>query len=122
MELVDTRDLKSLDSDIVPVQVRPWVPDESFIMTKDIDLREAFFWFIRKNYAFFNHYRLFFLSIIYSLSLPNIYKSQVIVVLNEDSSNLSNVASQIGGMSSLAGLSIPFLNSGEKKAMMQLKF
>ena len=26
MELVDTRDLKSLDSDIVPVQVRPRVP------------------------------------------------------------------------------------------------
>ena len=27
MELVDTRDLKSLDSDIVPVQVRPRVPN-----------------------------------------------------------------------------------------------
>ena len=26
VELVDTRDLKSLDSDIVPVQVRPRVP------------------------------------------------------------------------------------------------
>ena len=26
VELVDTRDLKSLDSNIVPVQVRPWVP------------------------------------------------------------------------------------------------
>ena len=27
VELVDTRDLKSLDSDIVPVQVRPRVPN-----------------------------------------------------------------------------------------------
>ena len=26
VELVDTRDLKSLEGDFVPVQVRPWVP------------------------------------------------------------------------------------------------
>ena len=30
VELVDTRDLKSLDSNIVPVQVRPRVPSINF--------------------------------------------------------------------------------------------
>ena len=90
---------------------------KAFIMTKDIDLREAFFLVYKEKLRIFSiTIAFFFLSIIYSLSLPNIYKSQVIVVLNEDSSNLSNIASQIGGMSSLAGLSIPFLNTGEKKS------
>ncbi len=28
VELVDTRDLKSLEGDFVPVQVRPWVPKQ----------------------------------------------------------------------------------------------
>jgi hypothetical protein len=31
VELVDTRDLKSLDRNIVPVQVRPRVPSHSII-------------------------------------------------------------------------------------------
>ena len=74
-------------------------------MTKDIDLREAFFLVYKEKLRIFSiTFAFFLLSIIYSLSLPNIYKSQVIVVLNEDSSNLSNIASQIGGVSSLAGL------------------
>ena len=35
MELVDTRDLKSLDSDIVPVQVRPRVPSLKELIMKN---------------------------------------------------------------------------------------
>lgn len=45
-------------------------------------------------------------SIIYTLNLPNEYKSEAVVISASDSSNsLSGLASQLGGLASLAGLS-----------------
>ena len=86
-------------------------------MANDIDLRQAFLLIYKNRFRIILITSAFFiLSIIYSLTLPNIYKSQVIVVLNDDSTNLSNIASQIGGVSAIAGLSLPFLDSGEKKS------
>ena len=34
VKLVDTRDLKSLEGNFVPVQVRPWAPYIDFLVTK----------------------------------------------------------------------------------------
>ena len=36
VKLVDTRDLKSLEGDFVPVQVRPWVPKDKILMNFNI--------------------------------------------------------------------------------------
>ena len=41
VELVDTRDLKSLGSDTVPVQVRPRVPNYVKIFVKDLWIIKA---------------------------------------------------------------------------------
>ncbi len=37
VELVDTRDLKSLEGDFVPVQVRPRVPLKTLLQTLKLD-------------------------------------------------------------------------------------
>lgn len=51
-----------------------------------------------------------FASLFYSLSLPNIYESNIKLKLTEDSSPssaLSNISSQFGGLASLVGVSVP---------------
>tara|TARA_B100000787_G_C16170761_1_gene286384 strand:+ start:1190 stop:1558 length:369 start_codon:yes stop_codon:yes gene_type:complete len=57
-------------------------------------------------------------SIIYSLSLPNIYQSNAVLAPTSSSnSNLSSLASQYSGMASLAGISIPSSSEVDKVAM-----
>jgi capsular polysaccharide biosynthesis protein len=45
-------------------------------------------------------------SILYSLSLPNVYKSQALLSPSEDESNIK-MASKFGGLAGLAGISVP---------------
>ena len=49
------------------------------------------------------------ISIIYALSLPNLYTSSALLKLseNEDSSSFSGLAAQYGSIASLAGISLP---------------
>ena len=49
------------------------------------------------------------ISVIYTLSLPNLYTSSALLKLseNEDSSSFSGLAAQYGGIASLAGISLP---------------
>lgn len=56
-----------------------------------------------------------FLGIYYSLSLPNIYKSEALVsIVDEDSNKFSTTASQYSGLASLAGVNLPSGNSISK--------
>lgn len=56
-----------------------------------------------------------FASVKYSISLPNIYTSKAVLQFSDDggSSQFSNIASQYGGVASLAGLSIPSQSSSK---------
>lgn len=63
---------------------------------------------------------LFFtlVSLIYSISLPNIYQAKTILAPSSNSSgNFSNIASQYSGFASLAGISIPRAGETNKVAM-----
>tara|TARA_B110000967_G_C18896021_1_gene570704 strand:+ start:104 stop:1045 length:942 start_codon:yes stop_codon:yes gene_type:complete len=54
-------------------------------------------------------------SVLYSLSLTNIYKSSGLLQVNnaDDQGGLSSIASQYGGLASLAGISLPSKSSNK---------
>ena len=57
-------------------------------------------------------------SIFYSLSLPNIYKSQAIISSASSSSgNLSSTISQYSGLADMAGISLPAQGGSDKFSM-----
>ena len=57
-------------------------------------------------------------SVIYSLSLPNIYKSQAILSSASSSSgNISSMVSQYSGIADIAGISLPSQGGSDKVAM-----
>jgi LPS O-antigen subunit length determinant protein (WzzB/FepE family) len=85
----------------------------------EIDLKEIFetLWHGKLIIMFF--ILLFsFAGIYYSLSIPNIYKSEALVTIadNQDS-NLSKMSSQFGGLASLAGIDVPSDNGVNKEEM-----
>ena len=108
MELVDTRDLKSLDSDIVPVQVRPRVPSN---MNTNKEINELTI----NNVAMLllRSWRLIIIvtsifsifAIFYSLSLKNYYTSSALLVPAQDESGTkSSLLSNMGSLASIAGI------------------
>ncbi len=84
----------------------------------EIDLREIFFilW-QRKITVFYLTIASTFLFLIYSLSLPNLYTSKAIVEIvdsQDNSSTLSSLSNQFGGLASLAGINLGASQSGGK--------
>ena len=75
----------------------------------EIDLKELFFILWSSKYKIIIICFLFSVSaIFYSLSLPNIYKSEAVLSSASSSgSNLSSLASQYSGVADLAGISLP---------------
>ena len=57
------------------------------------------------------------LAVLYSLYLPNIYRSEAILAAADKSGNLSNLSSQYSGVASLAGISLPSSSDVDKVAM-----
>ena len=54
--------------------------------------------------------------VLYSLSIPNIYRSSALVMpAQSQGSNVSGALSGLGGLASMAGLSIPSGNSNNKE-------
>ena len=129
MELVDTRDLKSLDRNIVPVQVRPRAPSKKLEYMKinnqentssiyDFDLLEmlSFFYERKKIIISFTGIGLA-LSIIYALTLKNIYTSEALVSVydqGESDTNISSIFQQASQLAGFAGISLP--SSGSNKS------
>ncbi len=64
---------------------------------------------------------VFFISLAVSISMPNIYRAQVLVAATEDDSksSLGSIAGQFSGIASLAGVNIG--NSGSDKALIALE-
>ena len=59
-------------------------------------------------------------SIIYSLSLPNIFMSSSLLIVNESgggSSRLSGLIGEYGGLASLAGVDLPSGSSSDKASL-----
>ena len=55
-------------------------------------------------------------SILYALSLPNIYRSEALLASASDSGNISSIRSQYAAVASLAGIAVPTDNSSKKLA------
>ena len=74
----------------------------------EIDLKELF-QILSQSKLLIGFVSSFFLalSIGYSLYLPNIYQSQALLVSNESSSDISGAFKSVGGLASLAGVSLP---------------
>ncbi|MDA6067148.1 Wzz/FepE/Etk N-terminal domain-containing protein [Idiomarina abyssalis] len=84
-------------------------PQDSDYQYDEIELRELFdiiwqskWWIIAITFVFAVG------SVIYSLSLPNIYKSEVTLAPTEEASGggISQMAGQLGGLASLAGVNL----------------
>jgi uncharacterized protein involved in exopolysaccharide biosynthesis len=97
-------------------------PQDSDYRDDEIDLRELFgiiwkgkWWIIAITFVFAVG------SVFYSLSLPNIYKSEATLAPSEDSSGggLSRMAGQLGGLASLAGINLG--SSGSNKTVIALE-
>jgi len=54
------------------------------------------------------------ISVAFALSLPNIYRAEALLVTDEGSGGLSNLASQYGGLANLAGIQLPASESSQK--------
>ena len=83
----------------------------------EIDLSDLFKLLIQKRYVvsliilFFS-----FFSVVYSLSLPNVYKSSaILVVVDESSGGANNLLSRYGDLAGLAGINLPS-GAGENKS------
>jgi uncharacterized protein involved in exopolysaccharide biosynthesis len=85
----------------------------------EIDLRELFFVLWNNKLKIILITGLISIgSIFYSLSLPNIYKSQAIISSASSSSgNLSSVVSQYSGLADMAGISLPSQGGSDKFSM-----
>ena len=74
----------------------------------EISLGDLFFILWRNVYLIISITISFsIISIIYSLSLPNIYKSEALLMPNEVQSSMSAMPGQYSNMASLAGISLP---------------
>ena len=130
MELVDTRDLKSLDRNIVPVQVRPRVPLKLDAMNKnikneevdDIDLKELFTIVLHGKYILISSICIAaILSIFYALSLPNMYTSDALLAEANQKSSLSSNLGSMSSLAGLAGISLPTELSKSTEAIERIK-
>ena len=68
-------------------------------------------WIILSITAFFS-----IASVIYSLNLPDIYKSQAILAPVEQSGSMSGVMQNYSGLAGLAGISLPSAENGNNSA------
>ena len=72
-----------------------------------LDFRELFNVAWGKKYSIIITTSIFALtSILYALSLPNIYQSEALLMPLEENGGMSGITSQLGGMASLAGISL----------------
>ena len=54
-------------------------------------------------------------SVFMALSLPNIYRAEMLLAVDEgDSGGLAGLAAQYGGIAGLAGISLPSFGTGDK--------
>jgi hypothetical protein len=72
-----------------------------------VDLRELFnvIW-EKKHYVVVVTSIFALISILYALRLPNIYQSEALMMPLEENGGMSGITSQLGGMASLAGISL----------------
>ena len=90
----------------------------------EIDLRELFHvlwqgkWFIVSLTSFVS-----IIGVIYSLSLPNIYTSEALLVPSDSSGGISNALGNFGGLAGLAGISLsPSSDEGNSaKALIKIR-
>jgi len=86
---------------------------------EDIDLIEIFKVIISGKLTIFSFTLLFaFFSIVYSLSLDDMYKSQTLQSFNEESNN-SVLPSNLGNIASFAGINMP--SQGENKSALVIE-
>ena len=94
------------------------LPDQKFNKnySDEINLSELFYVFWDKKFYIAAVTSLFALiSILYSLTLPNIYKSQAIMMPLEASSGMSGMMGQYSGIAGLAGISLPSESASKSK-------
>ena len=90
-----------------------------FMIDEGIDFIELFqvLWSEKLKIIFITFFAVIF-SIYYSLSLPDIYKSETILApASSSGSSLSSMAGQYAGVASLAGISIPSSGETDQVAM-----
>ena len=89
-----------------------------------IDLQELFtlFW-EKKFYVGIITSSFALLSILYALSIPNIYNSVAIMMPLEKNQGMGGIVGQFGDVASMAGISLPSANPGSKsqEAMARIK-
>ncbi|WP_371375326.1 Wzz/FepE/Etk N-terminal domain-containing protein [Thalassotalea aquiviva] len=97
-----------------PIQITPQVLQELTlnrpVQTLDTPIELAdlchYIW-QRKLVVFFTIVIFAFTAIVYTLSLPNIYKSEVLLApVTEQSGGMAAIASKFGGLASLAGVNL----------------
>ncbi|MDB9997878.1 Wzz/FepE/Etk N-terminal domain-containing protein [bacterium] len=75
---------------------------------EEIDLKEILYALWNRKFFIFGATSLFALiSIIYALNLPNIYKSDALLMPQEEESAMGGMLGQYSGMASLAGINVP---------------
>jgi LPS O-antigen subunit length determinant protein (WzzB/FepE family) len=89
--------------------------DQNINHDYEIDVRQLFYVIWDKKFLIVVLTSIFaILSIFYALSLPNIYKSEVVMMPVEDSSGVGGALGQYRGVANLAGISIPSTSSSSK--------
>lgn len=84
------------------------VERDEFQKFEDIDLMELFkvIWVEKRKVIFVTSIAAI-LSVVYSLSLPNVYRSEALLTtVGESSGGMSGGLSQLGGLASMAGVSL----------------
>ena len=57
------------------------------------------------------------IAVIYSLNLPNVYKSQALLKTSEEESSSASLLSQYGNVANFAGIQLPQSNSANQANM-----
>ena len=88
-------------------------------MNDDIDISNIFS-LLWKGKSFIVIATIIFgiISVIYSLSLPNYYRSETLLFVSQDSSNM-NQLSQYSGLAAMAGINLP--SNGDDKSMQAIE-
>ena len=101
----------------------PYPPQVPVVSKEEIDLRELFKAIWKEKWIIVATTFVFAVaSVLYSLSLPDIYKADALLAPTESSSSggLSKMANQVGGLAALAGVNLGGAESSQADLAVQI--
>lgn len=94
---------------------------ESFNTSESINLYDLLLIIFRRKLFIFSITLIFAISaVVYSLSLPNKYTSEVLLIPSQESHNNQGLMSRYGGIASMAGISLPEQNANKSDIALQI--